>query len=551
MLVAAALVAWGLTGSAAPAYRTAVVGTGTVESTLDSVGTVTPVNQASLNFNASGTVSTVDVSVGQAVTAGQTLASLDLATLQAAVTSAQAAVASAQADLASAEASETASSTTTAATVTPTTAAPTTAAPSSDKQQAAKLQAALVAAQAAADTDASEAAAALASATTLCEAAPPSNGVASTTTTSPTTPTTPGSAAVTPAQPGGTGAGPGGTAGTGSGATSAPSTCSEALAQASAAQAKVSADLKKVASAESTLNAALGSSSSGTAGPSAGSTTTTGSSLGSSGSTGSRQTAGTGSGTSKVASPQQLAVDQASIDTAEANLADAQQAVGGANLVSTIAGTVAAVSIAAGDSVTAGSSSSSPQVVVIGTGSNYQVTTAIAVADIAKVAVGQQAVITPDATNTVESGRVSAIGVLATTGTTSTTYPVTITLDSTSLGQLSGAEANVSIVVKKSVGVMTVPSSAVQTIGANHLVTVVDGTTTNAVRVTLGTVGDVLTQVTSGLRQGQAVSLASIQEPLPSTSTTTRAGLGGLGGAGGFAGGGGFGGGFGGGRFGG
>ncbi len=48
-------------------------------------------------------------------------------------------------------------------------------------------------------------------------------------------------------------------------------------------------------------------------------------------------------------------------------------------------------------------------------------------------------------------------------------------------------------------------------------------------RVTLGTVGDVLTQVTSGLTKGESVSLASLDEPLPSTSTdTTRAGLGGL-----------------------
>jgi len=65
VVLAAALVAWDLTRSSSPAYRTALVGSGTVESTLDSVGTITPVNQADLNFNASGTVSAVDVSVGQ------------------------------------------------------------------------------------------------------------------------------------------------------------------------------------------------------------------------------------------------------------------------------------------------------------------------------------------------------------------------------------------------------------------------------------------------------------------------------------------------------
>ncbi len=65
LLLVAALVAWELTRGSAPSYRTSVVGTGTVVATLDSVATITPVNQANLNFNVSGTVSSVDVSVGQ------------------------------------------------------------------------------------------------------------------------------------------------------------------------------------------------------------------------------------------------------------------------------------------------------------------------------------------------------------------------------------------------------------------------------------------------------------------------------------------------------
>ena len=54
VLVAAALLAWGLTGGAAPAYRTATVGTGTVAATLDAVGTITPVNQADLQLQCLG-----------------------------------------------------------------------------------------------------------------------------------------------------------------------------------------------------------------------------------------------------------------------------------------------------------------------------------------------------------------------------------------------------------------------------------------------------------------------------------------------------------------
>ncbi len=206
---------------------------------------------------------------------------------------------------------------------------------------------------------------------------------------------------------------------------------------------------------------------------------------------------------------------------------------------------MASVSIATGDSVTAGSSTS-PEIVVIGSGTSYDVSTTIPVADIGQISVGQQAVITPDSTNEVEHGQVSSIGVLATTGTSTTTYPVTVSLDSSDLGQLSGADASVSIVVKKSVDVTTVPSSAVRTVGTIHLVTVVNGNTPKEVRVTLGTVGAILTQVKSGVSPGDTVSLADLAEPLPSTSTnTTRIGgaLGGAGGFGGGFGGGGFGGG--------
>jgi trimeric autotransporter adhesin len=240
-----------------------------------------------------------------------------------------------------------------------------------------------------------------------------------------------------------------------------------------------------------------------------------------------------GSSKSVVATPQQLAVDQAAIDVAQAQLTDAQQALDGVNLVSTIAGTVASVTIAAGDSVSAGASSNAAEVVVIGPGSSYQLVAQVPVADIVKVAVGQPATVTPDATNDQLEGRVISIGTLPTSGSTSTTYPVTIALNSSDLGLFSGADAAAAIVIGRAADVIAVPTSAVRTVGSVHLVTVVTNGTTKTTRVTLGTVGDVLTQITSGVKPGQVVALANLQAPVPTTSTAiTRFGGTGLGGGG-------------------
>jgi multidrug efflux pump subunit AcrA (membrane-fusion protein) len=528
VLVAAALIGWQTTGSASPSFRTARVGTGAVEATLDSVGTITPVDQADLSFNESGTVGTVDVSVGENVSTGETLASLETAPLTSAVVADKATLAAAKATLAIDESSQTSASsaaatTTTAAatsvaaaSTTPTTVATSTSGASSQNQQKIKqLQAVLVADQTQEDADASAATAGLEQAKVACYTTSPTTTSSTTSTTAPTTSTT-----------------------AAGGSTSAR--CTTVLEQASTIQAAVTADIRKVAKDENALNAALESATSSQAStatgtgasssPGGANTSSSSSAAASSSASPSSASSGsssnpvgtsTASSTKKTITSEQLAVDQSSIDVAEAALTEAQQALGGATLVSSIAGTVASVSIASGDSVTSGSSSNS-QIVVIGSGSSYSVATEVAVADVGKVAVGQQALVTPDSTNSVLSGTVTSVGVSASSAS-SATYPVTITVDSAKLGQLSGSAANVAIIVKRSVDVMTVPSSAIQTIGSTHLVTVIENNATKTVRVALGTVGDVLTQVTSGVKDGDLIMLANLNEAVPSSSTTSSA----------------------------
>src|SRR5450631_3242574 len=84
--------------SAAPTITTTTsvqtVSTGTITKTVSSSGTIEPASTANLNFGSSGKVTAVNVSVGQTVTAGQALATIDASSLSASLAQAQASLAS-------------------------------------------------------------------------------------------------------------------------------------------------------------------------------------------------------------------------------------------------------------------------------------------------------------------------------------------------------------------------------------------------------------------------------------------------------------------------
>lgn len=82
---------------------TANVTRGSLQATVSAAGTIAARAQVAVTFQNSGQIKTVNVKVGDKIKAGQVLASLDTADLEAAVASAQAGVDSAQAKLASAK----------------------------------------------------------------------------------------------------------------------------------------------------------------------------------------------------------------------------------------------------------------------------------------------------------------------------------------------------------------------------------------------------------------------------------------------------------------
>ncbi len=216
------------------------------------------------------------------------------------------------------------------------------------------------------------------------------------------------------------------------------------------------------------------------------------------------------------ASAQQLAADQAQIDAATAELAVAEQGAAEAELTSPLTGTVAQVGITAGKSVSGSSSSAS--ITIIGAGQE-QVSTTVSLADVDSLKVGDPASVRVDGVANTLTGKVSSIGILNTTTGTTTSYPVTVVLDPTTAHLYDGSGASVQIRTASVADVLSVPSSAVHTIGKLSTVTLFSKSKTSLVRITTGVTGTDRIQVVSGLSAGQQVVLADLGQPLPSTGS--------------------------------
>jgi len=497
--------------SGAPSYRTASVERADVDATLDSLGTIQPINQASLSFPVAGSVGSVSASVGQQVTVGQTLAALDTTALDAQLASARSAVAAAQARLASDQSSQT-SGTTTAA-VAPAAFTTETTGPSDPTSAARELvttqQAHLIADQHRADQDLATEQRDLKTETALCQ-------------------TFLGQPFLSEADGGAVRPSAGG--------------CESALQMVLADQVAVEHDQQAVSTGLPALNGAIDkllASALTSAQPQPLQTRrpTLSATIGSPAGGANRATGSPPSGAARTTAPrqpasaEQLASDQAAIDAAKAQLAEAQQARDQAQLRSPIDGTVGSMTISAGQSIQ--SNSGTPQIVIIGPGS-HQVTTSVSDTNVASVQAGDAATVTPSGGSAPLRGQVVSIGLLASSGTSgSAGYPVTIGLTGNDQQLAAGQSASVSIMLAHVSGALTVPSSSVRTAGANHTVTVLRNGAASNVRVTLGAIGPTRTQVLSGLNPGDQVVLADLSQPLPTTSIQNVRRVAGGGGGGG------------------
>ena len=226
-----------------------------------------------------------------------------------------------------------------------------------------------------------------------------------------------------------------------------------------------------------------------------------------------------GGSSASTNTPQQIAADQAAIDTAQANLTVAEQALAESNLTSPISGTIVSVGINVGDTVSANWSTA--VIAIIGTQS-FEVAATLSSSQVPSVKVGDSAAVQVDGVNGAIEGTVSQVGPVQ-PGQSGYTFPLVVALPSSATGLFTGSTANIIVATGAVAHVVAVPTSAVQTLGSRSFVEIVsDGTLTRKL-IKVGMVGDTYTQVLSGLTLGQSVVLADYSLPVPSSNTNTFA----------------------------
>ncbi len=442
------------TSSAADQYRLAPATLGAVTQTLATSGLLTPASEANVTFPTSGTVAKVSVKEGQKVKAGQQLAKLNTQQLNAAIASAQKSLADAQLNLEQTEAGSTTVSN--ADTGVQTRAGGESSANQSQSGGSAQSQQTIQKTQKELNSALKAAAQSLQNSSELCSNQPRGDSA----------PTGKPSSSPSASQP-------------------AASDCTSAQQQVLADQLRVSelqrqqtSQLEKLASTSQTSNAAASS-------PEPTKTTT-------------------------APTSEELAAAQAQVDAAAAELVESQQNLRAATIVSPIAGTVLSVPFSKGDTATTG------QPIVISGSSQFQATTQISVDKIQTVSIGQSVRIVPSGSTSVLEGTVTAIAVAPTSTDTATTYGVTTSILGNHKDLRSGATADIEIITAQTEEALTVPTSAVHSLGTRQTVTVLEDGQPTPVTVTVGAVGDVETQIESGLEVGDQVVLANLDEAIPS-----------------------------------
>ena len=229
----------------------------------------------------------------------------------------------------------------------------------------------------------------------------------------------------------------------------------------------------------------------------------------------------TGKSTTSVSSSQ-VSSAEAQVVQAQATLDDAEAALDATTLTAPISGTVLQVNGKVGSSsgasssqAAAGATTTSTDLVLVANLKALQVSVSVPESDIGSLKVGQKATVTfPAVDDTEASGTITSIDPVATTSNSVVTYGVVVRLSGVPSTVRLGQSASVTVTTDTATGVLIVPSTAVTTAGDRSTVTVLANGVQTPTVVTLGVVGDLWTEVDSGVSSGDQVVLTT------STSTS-------------------------------
>jgi multidrug efflux pump subunit AcrA (membrane-fusion protein) len=223
------------------------------------------------------------------------------------------------------------------------------------------------------------------------------------------------------------------------------------------------------------------------------------------------------------AKPYDLAGSQASVDNAAAAVEAAQTNLANAVITAPTAGVVASLASQVGETAV------NPLMVLANTTSLVLHGT-IGEGDVAKVKLGLVANIAVDAIGTGSrmTGRVTSLDPVATIQSGVPVYGIDVTIDLANPQVKAGMTGTATVIIASRQGVLTVPNLAIRsTAGKRYLQVLRDGEIVDT-DVTFGIANDTLTEVVSGVAEGDLVVLPAAR---PTTSARPGAG-GGFGGGG-------------------
>jgi biotin carboxyl carrier protein len=227
----------------------------------------------------------------------------------------------------------------------------------------------------------------------------------------------------------------------------------------------------------------------------------------------------------------QVGADQMAVDSAKNGLAAAKQNLADASLVSPIRGLVTAVNVEAGDSAqaasstdgsTSNSSGATAPAIEVESPSTFDVDAMASTSQVSELKVGDQVLIVPTGATAPSIGTVVSISTIPTISSGVATFPIVIGVTGKPTDMYVGATANLTVTVLDVKDVLTVPTSAVQTLGRSSFVNVLEKGNEVKRPVVTGAVGGALTQIKSGLTTGEKVVVGNLGESLPGSNSSNK-----------------------------